>query len=250
MASLRDAIKERQEELQGGNAWVAFWKEGRSWHSEAFHLDMDATLYPEDEWRLREIESADPAAVVLNGYLSENMTLDELTTSIRYHYEHRMNGIAGFITEYSDRLSPEEIEKGRAAARAAGLPFSEKPFRDGEDFDPYVYDGSMSMEDYNLMQSMIEKERSERMDEPILSGYLSNLGAYAGGRPAGEWVTFPTTAGHMKEVFDRIGIDVQNREAWHFTEFQSPIPHLAEKLGEHEHPDELNYLGKLLDNMK
>ena len=247
MASLRDAIKAQQEELQGGNAWVAFWKEGRSWHSEAFHLDMGATLYPEDEWRLREIEAADPAAIVLNGYLSDNMTLDELTASIRYHYEHRMNGITGFITEYSDRLSPEEIEKGRAAARAAGLPFSEKPFRDGEDFDPYVYDGSMSMEDYELMQRMIEKERSERMDEPILSGYLSNLGAYAGGRPAGEWVTFPTTAGHMKEVFDRIGIDVQNREAWHFTEFQSPIPHLAEKLGEHEHPDELNYLGKLLE---
>ena len=247
MASLRDAIKAQQEELQSGNAWVAFWKEGRSWHSEAFHLDMGATLYPEDEWRLREIEAADPAAIVLNGYLSENMTLDELTTSIRYHYEHRMNGITGFLTEYSDRLSPEEIEKGRAAARAAGLPFSEKPFRDGEDFDPYVYDGSMSVEDYELMQRMIEKERSERMDEPILSGYLSNLGAYAGGRPAGEWVTFPTTAGHMKEVFDRIGIDVQNREAWHFTEFQSPIPHLAEKLGEHEHPDELNYLGKLLE---
>ena len=247
MASLRDAIKEQQEELQGGNAWVAFWKEGRSWHSEAFHLDMGATLYPEDEWRLREIEAADPAAIVLNGYLSENMTLDELTTSIRYHYEHRMNGITGFITEYSDRLSPEEIEEGRAAARAAGLPFSEKPFRDGEDFDPYVYDGSMSMEDSELMHRMIEKERSERMDEPFLSGYLSNLGAYTEGRPAGEWVTFPTTAGHMKEVFDRIGIDVQNREAWHFTEFQSPIPHLAEKLGEHEHPDELNYLGKLLE---
>ena len=247
MASLRDAIKAQQEELQGGNAWVAFWKEGRSWRSEAFHLDMGATLYPEDEWRLREIEAADPAAIVLNGYLSEDMTLDELTTSIRYHYEHRMNGITGFLTEYSDRLSPEEIEEGRAAARAAGLPFSEKPFRDGEDFDTYVYDGSMSVEDYELMQRMIEKERSERMDEPILRGYLSNLGAYAGGRPAGEWVSFPTTAGHMKEVFDHIGIDVQNREAWHFTEFQSPIPHLAEKLGEHEHPDELNYLGKLLE---
>ena len=247
MASLRDAIKAQQEELQGGNAWVAFWKEGRSWHSEAFHLDMGATLYPEDEWRLREIEAADPAAIVLNGYLSENMTLDELTTSIRYHYEHRMNGITGFLTEYSDRLSPEEIEKGRAAARAAGLPFSEKPFRDGEDFDPYVYDGSMSMEDYELMHRMIENERSERMDEPILSGYLSNLGAYTGGRPAGEWVTFPTTTEHMKEVFDRIGIDLQNKETWHFTEFQSPIPGLAAKLGEHEHPDELNYLGKLLE---
>ena len=247
MASLRDAIKAQQEELQGGNAWVAFWKEGRSWRSEAFHLDMGATLYPEDEWRLREIEAADPAAIVLNGYLSEDMTLDELTTSIRYHYEHRMNGITGFLTEYNDRLSPEEIEKGRAAARAAGLPFSEKPFRDGEDFDPYVYDGSMSIEDYELMQRMIEKERSERMDEPILSGYLSNLGKYTEGRPAGEWVTFPTTADHMKEVFDRIGIDFQNKETWHFTEFQSPIPGLAAKLGEHEHPDELNYLGKLLE---
>ena len=197
--------------------------------------------------RLREIEAADPAAIVLNGYLSEDMTLDELTTSIRYHYEHRMNGITGFITEYSDRLSPEEIEKGRAAARAAGLPFSEKPFRDGEDFDPYVYEGSMSVEDYELMQRMIENERSERMDEPILSGYLSNLGAYTEGRPAGEWVTFPTTAGHMKEVFDRIGIDFKNYGEWHFTEFQSPIPGLAAKLGEHEHPDELNYLGKLLE---
>ncbi len=247
MASLREAIKEQQKELQGGNAWVAFWKEGRSWHSEAFHLDMGATLYPEDEWRLREIEAADPAAIVLNGYLSENMTLDELTTSIRYHYEHRMNGITGFITEYSDRLSPEEIEEGRAAAHAAGLPFSEKPFRDGEDFDPYVYDDSMSMEDYELMHRMIEKERSERMDEPILSGYLSNLGAYTGGRPAGEWVTFPTTPEPMQEVFDRIGIDLQNKETWHFTEFQSPIPGLAAKLGEHEHPDELNYLGKLLE---
>ena len=247
MASLRDAIKEQQEELQGGNAWVAFWKEGRSWHSEAFHLDMGATLYPEDEWRLREIEAADPAAIVLNGYLSENMTLDELTTSIRYHYKHRMNGITGFITEYSDRLSPEEIEKGRAAAHAAGLPFSEKPFRDGEYFDPYVYDGSMSMEDYELMHRMIENERSKRMDEPILSGYLSNLGAYTEGRPAGEWVTFPTTAGHMKEVFERIGIDFKNYGEWHFTEFQSPIPGLAAKLGEHEHPDELNYLGKLIE---
>ena len=187
------------------------------------------------------------AAVVLNRGWSEDSSLEVRTTSSRYQHEHSRNGVTGVLTEDSDGLSPEEIEKGRAAARAAGLPFSEKPFRDGEDFDPYVYDGSMSIEDYELMQRMIEKERSERMDEPILSGYLSNLGKYTEGRPAGEWVSFPTTAGHMKEVFDRIGIDVQNREAWHFTEFQSPIPGLAAKLGEHEHPDELNYLGKLLE---
>ena len=31
------------------------------------------------------------------------------------------------------------------------------------------------MEDYELMHRMIENERSERMVETILSGYLSNL---------------------------------------------------------------------------
>ena len=35
-----------------------------------------------------------------------------------------------------------------------------------------------SNEDFELMHRMIEKERSEQMAEPILSGYLSNLGKY------------------------------------------------------------------------
>ena len=85
------------------------------------------------------------------------------------------------------------------------------------------------------------------MAEPILSGYLSNLGKYTEGRPAGEWVTFPTTAEHLKEVFDRIGIDFKHYEEWHFTEFQSTISGLTEHLSEYSHPDELNYLGKLLE---
>ena len=85
------------------------------------------------------------------------------------------------------------------------------------------------------------------MAEAILSGYLSNLGKYTEGRPAGEWVTFPTTAAHLKEVFDRIGIDFKNYEEWHFTEYKSAVPGLTEHLSEHEHPDELNYLGKLLE---
>ena len=251
MASLRDTVKDYQDELRDGIAWVAFWKQGRSWNAEYFHLDMDDTLYPEDRSRLEEIKSTDPAAVILNGYycghLGEDMSLDELTAGVRYHYENSMNDIDGFIGAHDDRLPPEVIEEARAAAHAAGLPFSEKPYRDGEDFNPYVFDGSMSIEDFELMHRMIEKERSEQMAEPILSGYLSNLGKYTEGRPAGEWVTFPTTAEHLKEVFDRIGIDFKHYEEWHFTEFQSPIPGLAEHLSEYSHPDELNYLGKLLE---
>ena len=251
MASLRDTVKDYQDELRDGIAWVAFWKQGRSWNAEYFHLDMDDTLYPEDRSRLEEIKSTDPTAVILNGYycghLGEDMSLDELTAGVRYHYENSMNDIDGFIGAHDDRLPPEVIEEARAAAHEAGLPFSEKPYRDGEDFNPYVFDGSMSIEDFELMHRMIEKERSEQMAEPILSGYLSNLGKYTEGRPAGEWVTFPTTAEHLKEVFDRIGIDFKHYEEWHFTEFQSPIPGLAEHLSEYSHPDELNYLGKLLE---
>ena len=250
MASLRDTVKDYQEELRDGIAWVAFWKTGRSWNAEYFHLEMGDYLYPEDRSRMEEIKQADPAAVVVNGYysgyLGEDMSLDELTAGVRHHYENGYSNIGEFIEAHDDRLPPELIEEARAAAHAAGLPFSEKAYRDGEEPDPYLFDGSMSMEDYELMHRMIEKERSERMEETILSGYLSNLGKYTEGRPAGEWVSFPTTAEHLKEVFDRIGIDGKNYGELHITEYQSSIEGLAGKLTELESLDELNYLSELL----
>ena len=48
MASLRDTVKDYQEELRDGIAWVAFWKTGRSWNAEYFHLEIGDYLYPEE----------------------------------------------------------------------------------------------------------------------------------------------------------------------------------------------------------
>ena len=37
-----------------------------------------------------------------------------------------------------------------------------KPYRDGEEPDPYIFDGSMSIEDYELMHRLIDEERSRQ----------------------------------------------------------------------------------------
>ncbi len=51
----------------------------------------------------------------------------------------------------------ERIENARKAAHDAGIPFSEKSA--DEDFDPYVFDGSMSVEDYNLMHEHMQEDK-------------------------------------------------------------------------------------------
>ena len=253
MASLRDTVKDYQDELRDGIAWVAFWKQGRSWNAEYFHLDMDDTLYPEDRSRLEEIKSTDPAAVILNGYycghLGEDMSLDELTAGVRYHYENSMNDIDGFIGAHDDRLPPEVIEEARAAAHEAGLPFSEKPYRDGEDFNPYVFDGSMSIEDFELMHRMMEQERREKMSEQF-SILIDSHTRFETGEPGGVWLPMPTTTQQLHAAMESVGITADNPQDFFINGFADteqqpfdvPLP-VIQSAG----IDELNYLGKLLE---
>ena len=253
MASLRDTVKDYQDELRDGIAWVAFWKQGRSWNAEYFHLDMDDTLYPEDRSRLEEIKSIDPAAVILNGYycghLGEDMSLDELTAGVRYHYENSMNDIDGFIGAHDDRLPPEVIEEARAAAHEAGLPFSEKPYRDGEDFNPYVFDGSMSIEDFELMHRIMEQERREKMSEQF-SILIDSRTRFETGEPGGVWLPMPTTTEQLHAAMESVGITADNPQDFFINGFANteqqpfdvPLP-VIQNAG----IDELNYLGKLLE---
>ncbi len=167
MASLQDAVKDCQNELRDGIAWVVFWREGRSWNSDYLYLELGSdTISYDDIGKWKEISSIDPRAVALNGYycghLAEDMRLDELTAGVRWHYENGFNSLAGFIEQHDGTIPPEQIEAARQTAHAAGLPFSERPY-DGQELNPYVYDGSMTPEDYELMHTKITEERKREI---------------------------------------------------------------------------------------
>lgn len=255
MASLRDVVSEYQDDLRNGIAWLAFWREGRSWQAEAFHLDLDDTLYPEDRARLAEIQAADPRAIVVNGYysgyLSEEMSVAELAAGVRHHYDNGLNNIAPFMEAHSDELPPDVLEAAREKAHAAGLPFYERPYR-GDDIDPYTYDGHMSIEDYELMQKLMEqdRERSEPMSE-VFSILLHNRQRYEQGNE-GLWFSLPTTTEKLQEALREIGISADNPQDFFLYDYRSPQERpikLPRDLVLSADVDELNFLAARLEKL-
>ena len=252
MASLRDTVKQYQEELRDGIAWIAFWREGRSWNGEDFYLDTGDSLTAEQKSRLEEIRQKDPAAVILNsyycGYLAGDMTVDELTAGVRRHYENGYNDVVDFIAAHDDILSPEVLEKARALAHAAGLPFYEKPYN-GEEIDPYIYDGYMSIEDYELMHQKIEQERSEHLAEQF-SILIDSRSRFETGHPGGVWLSMPTTMEQFHKAMNRIGITAENSQDFFINGFanteQQPFD-VPLSVIQSAGIDELNYFGKLLE---
>ena len=255
MASLRDMVSEYQDDLRNGIAWLAFWRKGRSWQAEAFHLDLDDTLYPEDRARLAEIQAADPRAVVVNGYysgyLGEEMNVAELAAGVRHHYDNGLNNIAPFIEAHSDELPPDVLEEAREKAHAAGLPFYERPYR-GDDIDPYTYDGHMSIEDYELMQKLMEQDQERR--EPVsevFSILLHNRQLYEQGKE-GLWLSLPTTTEKLQAALREIGISTDNPQDFFLYDYRSPQERpikLPRDLVLSADVDELNFLAARLEKL-
>ena len=255
MASLRDMVSEYQDDLRNGIAWLAFWREGRSWQAEAFHLDLDDTLYPEDRARLAEIQAIDPQAVVVNGYysgyLGEEMNVAELAAGVRHHYDNGLNNIAPFMEAHSDELPPDVLEEAREKAHAAGLPFYERPYR-GDDIDPYTYDGHMSMEDYELMQKLMEQDQERR--EPVsevFSILLHNRQLYEQGKE-GLWLSLPTTTEKLQAALREIGISTDNPQDFFLYDYRSPQERpikLPRDLVLSADVDELNFLAARLEKL-
>ena len=175
MAALTTIAKEWANELKDGIAWVIVWKTGRSWNAQAVWLDaFYDTFELEDVWFARKVLELDSHAVILNGYycghFHETMTISELAAGIRWHYENGCNLLAE-----STAFPSEPIE--RPANLPADMPWYDSPTT--KDIDLYVYDGHMSVQDYEVMQTIMDftsqqSESNSEEDTPIQKPLSTN----------------------------------------------------------------------------
>lgn len=166
MAALNTIAREWADEIREGIAWVIIWKTGRSWNAEAVWLNPDDDTFElEDLDTARKILEQDPNAVMLNGYycghLGENMTAAELAAGIRWHYENGYNMLNG-----STAFPPEPLE--RPADLPADLPWYGKAT--SAEPDPYIFDGYMSVEDFEHMHELMDAERQREEETPPSDG--------------------------------------------------------------------------------
>lgn len=104
MASLREVVREHQDELKEGIAWVIFWKEGRSWYADYVYLETNDSLSAIDAEFAKRIIDVDLDGVILNSYYcghlgnGDDTSLDELVNGVKWHYENKRNRLSDFLT--------------------------------------------------------------------------------------------------------------------------------------------------------
>ncbi len=117
MASLRTMVGRFRNELREGVAYVAFWKNGRSWGAEAFWLDPRYNTIEEDDTReMWQIINTDPNAIIVNGFDScpfdGKSTVEHMLEHIRWRYEdHRcqLSDFYEFHNKAEDELGAQPI---------------------------------------------------------------------------------------------------------------------------------------------
>lgn len=174
MAALRDIARDVAEEIRDGIGWVIVYRTGRSRSALTLWSDLGS-----GEWETDDLNDAigilktDPDAVVLNGYycghFGEGMTIDEIAAGIRWHYEGGHNRLADY---YEVEQGLNAIEEARKTAEAAGLPFCERLAEGPDDeLDPYTYDGSMSLDDYEAMQDTRTARAVKEMARALMEAF-------------------------------------------------------------------------------
>ncbi|EOS62895.1 MULTISPECIES: hypothetical protein [unclassified Anaerotruncus] len=94
--SIKAISKDWASEIREGISWVIVWKSGRNWNAQGLWLNPETeTLELEDLKLAQAILEEDPMAIMINGYycggFDEHMTIKEIATAIRWHYENGYN---------------------------------------------------------------------------------------------------------------------------------------------------------------
>lgn len=105
MASLRTMVGRFRDELREGVAYVAFWKNGRSWGAEAFWLDpgyfedYGDAIEEDDAREMRQILNTDSNAIIVNGF--ESCPFGESAVEhIRWRYEDHHCQLVDFYKDH------------------------------------------------------------------------------------------------------------------------------------------------------
>lgn len=149
--------------------WGHYWDESRQAKADGVEFDImaHAKAWKEQEEQKKNGNKVQPLNEVLDGQI----TLEELEEVEETPEENPTSDLASSC----EADESDEIESAREAARQAGIPFSDKPFEGpDDDFNPHVYDGSMSVADYKRMQEEIAEDDEDDESEEELEEEQEN----------------------------------------------------------------------------
>lgn len=200
MAALKEVAREYASEIRDGIGWSDLGN--NEWETDDINDALEAL-------RL------DPRAVALNGYYLGHfgdMTIEDIAVGIRWHYERGTNALADDDILAQARA---DIEAARQQAAEAGLPFSERLVDGPEDeLNPYIYDGSMTAEDYNAMQTA--REAHAALAEVVTSHYpdATEEAIERIAEAAGSMNISPETMQRILDAFDKIAEAIKALGEW------------------------------------
>lgn len=120
MAGIREIARQYRDEIMDGIAWVAIWKEGKSWKAQAFWLNTDTDKIEDEDMSIaRDIVAADANAIFINEYYCAHMgegKLEEIVAGIKLFYEEGWNTLADSTAyepgeNFMEQEKREEIEE-------------------------------------------------------------------------------------------------------------------------------------------
>lgn len=156
--TLEELVRYYSEELNSDSHWTVIWKENDIWQGEVLYLPpMESLDWLDASW-LDGIYSRDLQAIVINRCdWNGEITADQI--SAMYQEGLRSRQIPWFLNRYytKDTIIKEDSQC------LEDMSYSEKLYP--EESDPFTFDGSMSLEDYERMHELQSSEKKTKKEK-------------------------------------------------------------------------------------